>query len=648
MEKPFPAYRGEQPYIFVSYAHADAESVFPEMQTLRDQGFNVWYDEGIEPGSTWREEVALALTQSSLLLYFVTPNSVSSENCHQELNFALSRERKVLAVHLQDAELTMGIELSLSNKQAIIKSEHSEAAFKEKFLASVKNLMPALEVIPLPGIEAAAPESDRKSIAILPFINRSSDPENDYLCDGISEELISGLSTVEGLLVASQLSSFGLRGQTLSSKAIGEKLNVEKVLTGSVQKSANRVRITVTLTDADSDTVVWSERYNGTLDDIFELQEQVANKVVEALQSRLVESSSEPIIAVGTNSTDAYDCFLRGTHHYWRQTRHSLQEADDLFSQAVAIDPGFGRAWWYQFLGRWLMNRMFDMPLDEFVPRGREAIDGLGKTDFHAPMPSIWIGWQLDPESEPDDKSLALHLINVIKQRDPTWRGSEYAFLGESLAQAGLLDGCVKFLDWYEEHHPKGSDDLNNLQFQGNILFALGRYEKCIDHFSNALVMQPQQALILGTRAMAYSRTGQFGKAKADLDELVKVFPRNFAQFYDLFWRREMDAAREVYQWMESRRNLTPLFKVWARFLMGDIDEGLDGLEEMGANSSLLRFGCLLPMTPSIVEEVTRHPRYQEMLAATGLDNAWRDELIVKVNELEPITGIRIGLDQVY
>jgi hypothetical protein len=92
VERPFPAYKGDDPYIFVSYAHEDAALVYPELTRLRDQGFNIWYDEGISPGSTWRDEVALALTQCSVFLFFVSPRSVVSSNCMNEVNFSLSRD----------------------------------------------------------------------------------------------------------------------------------------------------------------------------------------------------------------------------------------------------------------------------------------------------------------------------------------------------------------------------------------------------------------------------------------------------------------------------------------------------------------------------------------------------------------------------
>ena len=136
MDKPFPAYKGDEPYIFVCYAHTDDKIVYPEIQRLHDQGFNVWYDEGIDPGSTWRDEVALALTQCRAFLYFVSPKSVASTNCLKEVNFCLSRERTILSVHLEETELPIGLELSLSDTQAIIRGELSRSAYEVKLADS--------------------------------------------------------------------------------------------------------------------------------------------------------------------------------------------------------------------------------------------------------------------------------------------------------------------------------------------------------------------------------------------------------------------------------------------------------------------------------------------------------------------------------
>lgn len=647
MERPFPAYSGDEPYIFVSYAHDDAALVYPEILRLHEQGFNVWYDEGIKPGNTWREEVALALTESKLFLYFITPGSVESENCHQELNFALSRERKVLAVHLVETTMSVGIELSLSNKQAIIKSDHSQSAYEAKLKESVRSLLPAITAISLPGI-IEAQTIDAKSIAILPFTNRSSDPENEYLCDGLAEELITGLARVDGLTVASQLSSFALKGQTLEPTAIGEKLNSANVLTGSVQKSGERVRISVTLTEAATAKVLWSERYDGTLADVFELQEDVANKVVDALKIELGTEIEGPVINRGTQNTAAYQYYLQGGFEFQKQTRQGLLKARDLYSKATEQDPQFGRAYWFNFVTMFRQRDLGFLPQEAFYPDALQLVEAMNKTTYLPPTSPVQISRLLQPDTVPDQKTVALEAITNIRSGDQSWHGDQFITLGVSLMAAGLLNGARDYIEYYIAAFPSYVSDTNIEDIYGNLLFTLGRFDKASEHFTGVYARQPDSILILGTRAMLYSRTGQYTKAKADLAVLAETFPRNFAQFYDLFWRRELDAAKAYFEWMDGQKNLMVLFKIWGCFLLGYIEKGMDYLESSDYDPALLRTVALYALTPSIIRTVTDHPRYKAMLAEEGMDEAWRDELMAKTNELEAITGIHVALDEDY
>ena len=341
MDRPFPAYQGDDPYVFVSYAHDDAELVYPEIARLNTEGFNIWYDEGIGSGLTWRDEVALALTQCKVFLYFVTLRSVASDNCAQELNFSLSRERKILAVHLEETTLPMGIELSLSNKQAIIRSDHPEVAYQKKLSESLKSLLPlAIDPLAIPiGDIAPTAESGEKSIAVLPLVNRSNDPDNEYLCDGISEELVRGLSQVDGLRVTS---GSAFKNQNLDVRIVGDSLNVEGILSGSIQKSGSRIRVSFRLDQVKDGSTLWSERYDRDLDDIFELQDDVAQQVVAALRIELGAHEHNRLIDVGTHNISAYNSYLLGMHERHRVTRPSLEQAIEHFRQAVDLDPAFG------------------------------------------------------------------------------------------------------------------------------------------------------------------------------------------------------------------------------------------------------------------------------------------------------------------
>ena len=646
-ERPFPAYKGDDPYIFVSYAHDDTALVYPEITRLRDQGFSIWYDEGIAPGSTWSDEVALALTESKLFVYFVTPRSVDSENCQQELNFALSRERKILAVHLVETQLSIGIELRLSNKQAIVKPDLSESAYETKLDEAVRALLPGVQPISLPDV-IHEKVVNTKSIAILPFTNRNLDVDNDYLCDGIAEELIIGLSKIEDLTVVSQLLSFGLKGQNLDMAIIGSKLKVANVLTGSIQKSGERVRIAVILSEVETGSTIWSERYDGTLADVFELQEDVARQIIGALKVELGGDVDALLIDAGTTNAVAYQHYLLGRREYHKATRQSYLMVHEHFGKAVEIDPEFGRAYWWDFMTWFFQQDNQYVPQSEMYPKAKQVVERMNQTKFEPPLPKIWIERWLDRSSTPDEKTQAKEALEKVRSGDKDWHGFQFSRLGNSLVSAGLLNGGLEYLAYYLEHSSAYAADTWFDAFYGNLLFALGRFDKAIDHFSNVLARKPDAVQDLATRAMLYSRTGQYAKADTDLKELAKTFPRNFAQFYDLYWRRELDAARAYFDWMDGQRNLLSIFKIWGCFLLGYTEKGLDYLEVADNYPFFLRLTVLYPLTPSIIREVTSHPRYQALLAAHGLDDAWRDELMSKVNELEPITGIHVSLDEDY
>ena len=138
MERPFPAYKGDEPYIFVSYSHQDADIVFPGIQRLRDQGFNIWYDEGINPGASWREELAESILGCDLFIILVSPQSADSDNCLKEVNYALEHDRALLAIHQETTQLSPGLELALSDRQAIFRHELTEEQYRDKVLSGVR------------------------------------------------------------------------------------------------------------------------------------------------------------------------------------------------------------------------------------------------------------------------------------------------------------------------------------------------------------------------------------------------------------------------------------------------------------------------------------------------------------------------------
>lgn len=195
-----------------------------------------------------------------------------------------------------------------------------------------------------PGGSAETPfKASEPSIAVLPFVNMSADPEQEYFSDGISEELLNLLVRVDGLKVASRTSSFTYKGENRNIPEIASELKVDHILEGSVRKSGNRVRITAQLIDTGNDRHLWSDTFDRELDDIFAIQDEIANAIVEALKSELGIGLKQVNVEATTENLDAYDLYLKARGLFI--ARQNLDESIRLFEKATELDPEFALAW---------------------------------------------------------------------------------------------------------------------------------------------------------------------------------------------------------------------------------------------------------------------------------------------------------------
>jgi TolB-like protein/Tfp pilus assembly protein PilF len=396
MDRPFPAYKGDEPFIFVSYAHANAEKIYGELESLHDQGFNVWYDDGISPGQSWRQELADAIDHASMLVYFVTPESGASANCHKEVNFALDANKPVLVVHLQPTELPSAMRLSLGDIQAILKHQLSEEVYRDKLHTGVNDCLRlgvsapravspkrpdkvitpqrtgfvliviaaiALGFVFRPTFDAESPTRSSKptavesnvAIAVLPFANRTSEP--DYFTDGISEEILNALVKTNSVRVIARTSSFMFKDAELSVQEIAEALGASHVIEGSVSKVGHQVRVSAQLVHGSSGAPIWSERFDRDLDDIFALQDAIANAIVRDMQTTIEDeiiTFDELAPRLSKVTTSAYDSFLQAQQLLQRPGPQGPESAIELFREAVAQEPEFADAWVGLGYAQWL------------------------------------------------------------------------------------------------------------------------------------------------------------------------------------------------------------------------------------------------------------------------------------------------------
>jgi len=196
---------------------------------------------------------------------------------------------------------------------------------------------------PVAGKAAAEPSAEQPSLAVLPFANLSGDPEQEYFADGMVEEIITALSRIRWLLVTARNSSFAYKGQNVDVKRVGRELGVRYVLEGSVRKSGARVRITAQLIDADTGAHLWADRFDGPLEDLFDLQDKVASSVAGVIEPALQEAEAARLTGRPTTDLTAYDLYLRAQAMVWSSARQ-IPEALGLLEQAIARDPSYGRA----------------------------------------------------------------------------------------------------------------------------------------------------------------------------------------------------------------------------------------------------------------------------------------------------------------
>jgi TolB-like protein len=212
---------------------------------------------------------------------------------------------------------------------------------------------------------------DRPTLAVLPFLNLSGDPDQDYFADGMAEEITTALTRIKWLTTISRNSSFTYKGRVIDIKTVGRELGVRYVLEGSIRKASGRIRVSAHLADADSGAQLWAERFDGTIEDVFELQDQITSKVVGAIAPKLEAAEIDRATRKATANLQAYDYYLRSLTGFYRYTRPSSDEALFNLYRAIDLDPNFATA--YGFAARVIIQRNAGGWIDDYEREFAEA-----------------------------------------------------------------------------------------------------------------------------------------------------------------------------------------------------------------------------------------------------------------------------------
>lgn len=355
---------------------------------------------------------------------------------------------------------------------------------------------------------------DKPSIAVLPFNNMSSDPEQDYFADGMTEDLITDLSQISGLFVVARNTSFAFKGKSVDIKDVGQRLGVRHVLEGSVRRAGQRIRINAQLIDTVSGGHLWAERYDGAFDDIFSLQDDISAKIIAALKVHLTSTDKENSNRKLDRSADAYDLFLKGRSEYYRYGPDHVASAIQLFEKALELSPNYADAYAYLsycYTTAWLsMWPSADETLDNALSLAEKSVS----LDRNSPVAYTRLGWVQSFLGQFDQA-----IVNYEKaiELDPRNAEAYYAF-GETMNRLGAPERAISL---FEKAFKIETIAPASWEFSiGTSYNLMGRFEEAVSKILPVTERVPGFLPARVQLARAYSELGHLPEAKNQVQEI--------------------------------------------------------------------------------------------------------------------------------
>ena len=383
---------------------------------------------------------------------------------------------------------------------------------------------PTSKVEPAKAKTGAAAPIIAASLAVLPFVNISADKEQEYFADGLTEDLITDLSKNSGLFVIARNSSFSFRGSPKTVTEIGSELGVAHVLEGSVRRAGDRVRINAQLIDTETGGHVWAERYDGNVQDIFDLQDEITAKIATALEANLTGASKA---RRGTLSVEAYELSLKGRSKFYMFSPETNQECIDLQERAIAIDPNFSNAWAelvFPHQSGWSFAwKGYDDGLNVALEKAIRAAD----LDPDSALAHCRLGWVNTFLRKPDT---ALKHFEIAVELEPN-NADTHTWYCESLNYAGQPDLGVEIGLRAIEFDPVVPPNV--LHHIGHAHFLMGDLESAAEYDARAIRMAPSfpPARIVMS-AIEFER-GRIDAAKEQISDLLAIDPSYNFRRYD-------------------------------------------------------------------------------------------------------------------
>ncbi|MBP2235288.1 adenylate cyclase [Sinorhizobium kostiense] len=364
---------------------------------------------------------------------------------------------------------------------------------------------------------------DKPSIAVLPFTNMSGDPEQEYFADGVVEDIITALSRIRWLFVIARNSSFTYKGKTVDIRRVGRELGVRYVLEGSIRKAGNRVRITGQLIEAETETHVWADRFDGDVVDVFALQDRVTESVVSAIEPRVQKVEIERARRKRPEHITAYDLYLRALPEFQTYTREGFLRGQRVLEDALAIDPSFADAWTAlaDCLGRLLISGWLE-PVEEGKARVCEtalrAVD-LDPENGPALAMAAWalavVGDDAERGAELGDEALRVHPNSAYVRMH-----SSFAFLF-----SGQIEKALQNLEIARRFSPLDLRAYTIFAGIANCHIFARRFSEAVHWAERAIELSPNYAVALRSLTISLAHDGQLEAARRAGERLMAAVP---------------------------------------------------------------------------------------------------------------------------
>jgi adenylate cyclase len=466
--------------------------------------------------------------------------------------------------------------------------------------------------------ETAKLSLDKKRIAVLPFLNISPDPKDEYFAEGLTEELIARLSMISGLRVIARTSVMRYRGASKSVREIGKELESGSVLEGSVRKAADRLRVTAQLIDATTQEHLWVQNYDRQLEDVFAIQTEVAQNVADALRTRLLDEEKEKIEKKPTGDIGAYTFYLKGRYYWNERNRESLQKAMKYFEEAIKRDPGFALA--YSGIADTHIVRVDHgyLTRSEGYAKARDAATKALELDdtlaeAHTSLANI-LSMEWDRRGAEEEFAKAL-------RNNPNYATGHHWYSIHFL-NLGRLDEAIKELKVAEELDPL-SPMIRS--YGGGCVYLLTRqYDIALAELDKALELDPNFYPAHAHRANLYLAKSMFDEALGEIERVLPVLAPSLKPWLGSFYAivgRIGEAKRILRECEEAsahgRDQDVPLYSEYLAIIhsrLGNKDRAFEWLEKAFRARTTTPFQVKLN---PFFDEITSDPRFDELMKKT-------------------------------